>query len=239
MNLSIGLYKTIVSIRKGNIGRSDICFADVRDDFKEDKSIDNINLWLLPKNNNEIDNHHIFVDLKQIKQWINEIKKVYPFTYLIYKTTWKREFAYRIHLTIDGTRTQKLFILTAIRYTYEYPYNAQLLDAFRLKETKEFKDWDLLNLTQYIQVSIWGNKISSPGHALSCSPLFTPIKTLNSRIQNAKKVQDVFIWNYRGYYQKQFAESLTKSEFWINKEGEDAFKNKRLETYKNSINLYK
>ena len=240
MNLSIGLYKTIVSTYKGGIGRSDICFAFVRDYFKENKSIDIINLWLLPKNDNEIDNHHIFVNLKQIKQWINEIKKVYPFTYLIYKTTWKKEFAYRIRLTINGTRIQKLFILTAIRYTYEYPYNVQLLDAFRLKETKEFKNWDLFNLTQYIQVSIWGNKIGSPGHALSCCPAFTSIKTLNLRIQSTKRVQDIFNWDYDGNdHPRQFDNLLVKSEFWVDKEGEDAFKNKRLKIYKNSIKLYK
>jgi hypothetical protein len=78
---------------------------------------------------------------KEICWYLSQIKKLYPFKYSIEGEP--KDISYNINIDVKGTHLQHLFVLTCVRYLYEYPYNLGLYDALR-----------------YIQNNCYGNAVN-------------------------------------------------------------------------------
>ena len=95
--------------------------------------------------------HCIFISLDQMKVWFDLLKDIVNFEYSIEDA----ESEYILNVNIEGPRIVHLFILTGLRYVYEWPQSCLLLWAFKCKEeVPEFKEASLLSLVHTLRVFI-------------------------------------------------------------------------------------
>jgi len=95
--------------------------------------------------------HCIFISLEQMKIWFDFLKGIVNFEYSIEDT----ETEYVLTASIEGPKIVHLFVLTGLRYVYEYPQSCLLLWAFKCKEeVPEFKEVSLLSLVHTLWVFI-------------------------------------------------------------------------------------
>ena len=107
--------------------------------------------------------HCEFVSLEEMQQWLTIINDLISFKWSIEE----EDKQYLIKVTIEDVRIIHLFILTCIRYIYEFPFSCLLLWAFKIKETyKEFKDVHMLNIMQVLYTLIYNLCMSGMGHSL-------------------------------------------------------------------------
>ena len=87
----------------------------------------------------------------QIVKHLKQAQTLYKFKFKITDTTkWCEEdeyYAFQVDLYINGVpETFHKYILTWLRYTYEFPYNVLLLDALHLKDNPIFRFTSVANL---------------------------------------------------------------------------------------------
>lgn len=91
--------------------------------------------------------------IQQIRRHINECKKVVPFKFSVMKDG-KHKNRIEVKVHIDGPGIYHRFILTWIRYLYEYPYNMFMRDAWKLKELSPFCNDNIFNLMNLVGASL-------------------------------------------------------------------------------------
>ena len=87
--------------------------------------------------------------IQQIRKHIDECKKVVPFKFSVSKDK-KHKGRIEVSVYIDGPAIYHRFILTWIRYLYEYPYNMFLREAWKLKEISPFSSDNIFNLMNLV-----------------------------------------------------------------------------------------
>lgn len=232
MRLNIGNFKTIYSIRTIQKPHTYVCFERLMESLGLYREPFPINVWVLNQTHNDFQNHNFIIKRRQMNKWMDLIASVYPFTYKIHKTTLYEEPAYRVHINIKGNYVQILFVLTAIRYFYEYPFNVLLYDAFKLKKLDKFKKYDLINLCSYVIHCIFNDRIFNSDHSLTRNPKYTPLSIMQKKILYASCVHDVIYRQTEFKYIYNFDKRIFTSEFW-----EKGFVS-RLEIYKYNINWF-
>ena len=81
--------------------------------------------------------HNFTLSFIELKKLIRLVKSIYPFKYKITSTTHDKEEYYKIKLTFNNfNKASVLFVLTALRYSYEFPFNVICSDAFKLMQVK-------------------------------------------------------------------------------------------------------
>ncbi len=90
--------------------------------------------------------------LDQIIETLNEITKEFPFEFTVNET----KAYYKIHLKVKMSLNKKehFYILTRVRYLYEFPQSALYFDAYRLRDLPEFSNWSLQDLYTLVVSSI-------------------------------------------------------------------------------------
>ena len=89
---------------------------------------------------------------KQISNHLKQAQRIYPFNFRITEVTnWGDGYnVFKVHLKlIQAPGTFHKYLLTWLRYMYEYPYNVILYDAYKLKKDPCFRFTsisDLFNL---------------------------------------------------------------------------------------------
>jgi len=78
---------------------------------------------------------------KELKRHLQQAQAIYPFTFRIEeKKDWN---GYKVFIVILDIKkvpgTFHKYILTWLRYMYEFPYNVILLDAYKLKKERSYK----------------------------------------------------------------------------------------------------
>lgn len=191
-------------------------------------------LWILkgldPLKHNR--NHCCLVDKKQIKSLIKSLQKIHPFLYSLKEEKCKEGDAYHLHIKIQGSYVQRLFILTALRYTYEYPYNVLLYEAFKLTKIPKFRFINIISLTSLINRVIYGYSPWGTGHALSPAPKYASIGLMRKNLKTAERVHDV-IPRYVGGKEKNNNKRITL-EYWTDPK---EFK-KRVTVYKKYLYIF-
>lgn len=150
----IGDYLTICTYGKSNKPMTSVCFADVM--RKHQSGVDQtFTLWIVKDPNYGFKHnciHNCLVNKDEIRKLIRDLKKIHKFSYYLSDSKYKGEKAYKLRITLNvAYRHIALFILTALRYSYEYPYNVILKEAFRLTSMPEFRFMNLFSVCNFIQ----------------------------------------------------------------------------------------
>lgn len=126
------------------------------------------------------------------------------------------------------------FILTAIRFLYEYPYNVFMQDVFRLKSIEQFKDESLLNLFNLIHQSMRYYKSKYGfGHSFSgCAKLIND-DILKEYIVKAKRLNEIYPAT-KYFNNTQCFDENTLMDYW---EDDKKFEENRLPKYEHNYEL--
>lgn len=82
---------------------------------------------------NHSNSNYCLLTEAQLKKHIQSVRRLFPFKYSVIKTTYKEYNAYKIVLDVEAEHFYHRYLLTWIRYAYEWPFNVLLNDAFLLK----------------------------------------------------------------------------------------------------------
>lgn len=84
---------------------------------------------------------------QQIRNHLKQAHSIYPFRIHIEELEWEGYPAYKVQLKLkDVPGNFHAYLLTWLRYMYEYPYNVILLDTYKLKKDPIFRFTSISNL---------------------------------------------------------------------------------------------
>lgn len=178
-------------------------------------------------------NNFCILGINTIKRYLRALQLVVPFKWklTLHDTDFEGRDLLRVDLALSrATRIQHLFLLTSVRYIYEYPFNVILSDAYKLKDMSKYKFDSIVNLYQLCAISFPGNY--NLGHSLSIPTRYSLNKELGEELENRKrtKLMDLmFIKNSRGLKFNKFnkSEEIYDLGYWRDPEEFEI----RLETY--------
>ena len=130
---------------------------------------------------------------QEIRNHLLQLKALYPFSYRVADEITEDNKIIVIHLHLkDVPATFHKYILTWIRYLYEYPYNVILKDAYWLGKDPRFRFQSisaLFNIIAYCQCYTVGE-----GHSIRESHLHIPITKaeLRERIKTEKSLNNIY-----------------------------------------------
>lgn len=123
------------------------CFYDV---FLQDHNNGNTYSIILIKNDEYLNlqfSNACFFNKQEIRNHLKIAKRLYKFNYIVTDTEYKGHAAFLIKLHLDNVpELFHKYILTWVRYTYEYPYNVILKDAYTLKKDALFRFESIANI---------------------------------------------------------------------------------------------
>lgn len=224
----IGDYCTIVSSDCNPGLRERACFARVLD---RGTCKESYTLIVCSKGRYGVTNHYCSVNKEQILSWIKTLKKVHPFSYKIKNIDYEGHPAFQFDITIEGTHTQRLFVLIGLRYIYEFPFNMALSEAFRLHAIEEYKWINTISLTHFVLRNIFED-YGYDLHSLAYHPKYARLKEIKSKLKRARRVHDSFITS--DFYVPGNIHARNTSEFW---ESSNEFA-KRLKLYRKNLKEY-
>lgn len=224
---------TLVTSNFNKDSRPEVCFA--RHVGPREFSKASYDLYIVSNSDAAIKgySHYCFVSKHQIVNYIRSLKKIYPFKYSIRECNYKSYDTYRIRIKIEGTYAQRLFILTALRYTYEYPFNTTLCDALRLTKISNFKGINTISLINLVYYCIY-NYNGNSNHAFNYCPGYASLKELHNNILNAKLVFDIVPDIPKVKIPRVPHDNTGDSEYW---DSNDMFE-KRLLIYKQNLKSF-
>lgn len=93
--------------------------------------------------------------INQLKNHLRQAKLIYPFKFHIEQCKHNGFDVFEVNLKlIDVPGMFHKYLLTWVRYTYEFPYNVLLIDTYKLKNEKCFKFSSIANIFNIVLGSI-------------------------------------------------------------------------------------
>lgn len=172
-----------------------ICFANVFNAVRDDSNI-RYKIRLYPgidfcKNKN-LANACLF-NKQEIRNHLLQLKDLFPFSYRVLDGVKGNDKIITVYLHLkDVPATFHKYILTWVRYLYEYPYNVILKDAYLLREALGLKFQPisfLFNIVACCQSVYVGE-----GHSIGERHLHAPLTKakLKERIRKAEYLSDIY-----------------------------------------------
>lgn len=187
--------------------------------------------------------NNCLITKRQLIQHIEEIKKFHDFDYTIENIN----KGYKLQFTIDAPLMWHKIILSWLRYSYEFPFNITLYEAFKIKKKTDFKNETLLNLFNLIGATIGCTRHGTGIHAIGNfydfkklisykdfteaveelieEDCFGAINCIIPTVKNIELKNLKFNLNYR----------CNHTDYW---KDENLYK-ERLEIYKHNLNIIK
>lgn len=106
--------------------------------------------------------NNCLITKRQLIKHIEEIKKFHDFEY----TLTSIPGGYKLQFSLACELMWHKIILSWLRYSYEFPYNVTLYEAFRVCKHKDFKDLSMLNLFNLIGASLNCSKHGTSIHGI-------------------------------------------------------------------------
>lgn len=176
---------------------------------------------------------------KEISNHLKQAQSIYPFEFKVkevpnYAGTYP---VYKVTLKVHGVPgTFHKYILTWLRYMYEYPYNVLLLDAYKLKKDPVFRFWSIANLFNLVLSCYCGDSPDIHQIAQNRVSKTMKVKELREKIKEVKRLNYIYEGlrhNRRLIKDKVGDLSIMDIEFWeSNKLFEDERKPVYMDTYK-------
>lgn len=222
--------------------RREYCFGDI---FYEDHYQENEYNIRIYKNlsgvNNGAKNNACFMSKDELFNYISIAKRVHDFDLQI--TDEEKDNRFLVKLTLKAPRVVHRYILTWLRYSYEFPFNMYLADAMKMKNITGFKRDDLFNLFNLAGAScgyhFHGDRIHCIGDV--CWPrkfysIKEQVKTVNGA-EDTSEVNSLFpeLQNIKGFKtiyanSDDFRKNFESLEYWQDDKNFKA----RLEFYKSN-----
>lgn len=96
-------------------------------------------------------NNACLLTKKELKSHLKQLQGIVPFEFTIKSTMEHKYPCYVVSLKVeDAVSIQHKYILTWVRYAYEYPYNVFLREAINLRKEPEFRFESVFNLFNLI-----------------------------------------------------------------------------------------
>lgn len=153
-------------------------------------------------------NHYCPFSKLQIKKWLQYVNKyLYKFNYKLVEES----DHYLITVDTNSDRIHCLFVLTCVRYLYEFPYNFQLYEAFRLKKITGFKTFTIINLINLVNRTMFVGDYNGHGFG-ECKHI--TLYSLRNKIKTMSSINGCFN-SSRASYEKFNSNYIRNANFWI------------------------
>ena len=142
--------------------------------------------------NHNVSNACLF-SKQEIRNHLLQLKDLFPFSYRVLDEMKEGNKIIVIHLHLkDVPATFHKYILTWIRYLYEYPYNVILKDAYLLREDLGLRFQSMSFLFNIVSSCQW--VYVGEGHSIRENHLHTPItkSELKERIKEVRFLDDIY-----------------------------------------------
>lgn len=164
-------YSTIYSAR-GTVNNdlsSRACFANVLN-RGENLNEEHYEIYLICDPQYALNKHQsnlCFLTLKELKKHIYLARRLFPFKYSVEDIRYDGYAAFKVSIDLNACHFYHRYLLTWIRYAYEFPFNVILNDALRMKRAYLNKE-SIPNLFVLCANSYYsGIEIYNTGHAIS------------------------------------------------------------------------
>lgn len=175
------------------------CFAEyfkILDDKQEYNNLIKVYVGKEPGFGSERANHTLLLNENEILQHVNALTQLIP--NLTFSVTsgklpifGENRDCYIISLNINGKKIIHKFVLTWVRYLYEFPYNIILKEAYKLQNYgKPFSKYNIFNL--YMLCSTAFPELPGCGHSFNHSGYFLSNKTIKERLGMCKDLNDIY-----------------------------------------------
>lgn len=228
-------YYTLASVNN-QFPSPNVCFADITN---RGRIYNSIYLYIAKDHNfgfGKNIRHNLTLTFDELKKLIKLTKNICKFKHRIALITHKNEEYYKIHLKFDNINNTKsiLFVLTALRYSYEFPFNVICKDSLKLIKNPRFKNRGFFNICNFI-FRIFFSKSERTVHSLCDYRVSNTKKSeLITRVKKIDKVHSLFNYD-KGVHLKEldiFDEVKYNQDFWDNNF------NDRYNIYINNINNF-
>lgn len=213
-----------------NVGNRDFidmaCFADYFRSLRDEQECNNIIKVYVGKEpgfGNEEANHTLLFNENEILQHVNVLTQLIPnlrFSVTAGKLPifGEKHDCYVISLDINGKKIIHKFVLTWVRYLYEFPYNIILKEAYRLQNyDKPFNKYSIFNL--FMLCSTAFPEMPGIGHSFNHSGYFLSNKTIKERLGMCTDLNDIYTpVSYEAYdtYSLKFSREIPyhDTDYW-------------------------
>jgi len=168
----------------------------------------------------------------EMENHIKEAKKVIDFDFTISRKKRLPDgyWGYEVYLDINSNKIAEKYLVTWVRYLYEFPFNVSLLDVYRMKDLSEFNDMTIENLllivlNSHIVGDGWVRGIHSvpkPRHGKFYTT--EELKKKINSLDDSKYLNDIYPQSFKCIDLSEGSNSLAR---WLD---EEKFK-KRCENY--------
>jgi hypothetical protein len=211
-------YHTLASINK-RFPEARVCFAEITN---RNKVFDVVYLYIakdkdfgFPKKLR----HNLTLNLNELRKLIKLTKVYYPFKYKITSITHNKIEYYNIRLKFEKFNDRSiLFVLTALRYSYEFPFNVICKDTFKLMKDPHFKSRGFFNICNFIFRLFFNNSERTVHSLCDTDVLYTKKSLVIERLKKIDRVHSLFNYGYREKLNEIEEFNLEKynQEFWDN-----------------------
>lgn len=177
---------------------------------------------------------------KQIRNHLRQAQGIYPFNFRITEVTnWDGYNVFKVHLKLTNVPgTFHKYLLTWLRYMYEYPYNVILYDAYKLKKDPCFRFTSMSDLFNLVLACF--NEYACDTHQIARWQVNKTMlkRDIREKLKNIKVLNDIYDRLNNKVINNKIPNKdgdLTTSdfEFW---ESDDIFERRRKPVY---MNVYK
>lgn len=237
INYKFSDYYTLVSKTRKTFPIATACFADI---LEYGNVPDKVYLYIAKdinygsKNNQHL-KHNNTLTLKELHKLIKLTQSYCKFKCTVTQTNHDKEEFYKLSINFGQglTRTTKLFILTALRYSYEFPFNVICKDAFKLCQYSKYKHKGFFNICNFIFLLFFKDRERTIHSLCETNTSFTKKSLLQERIVKADRVHDMFNRKICKVPRiTEFDNKTYSQEFW------DQKFEKRLKVYNQYINKF-
>lgn len=138
------------------------CFSKIF--YGNNKQNNDYELYIYNNGHVQTHDNNCLLTKEQLIEHIEEINKFYKFKYEIKNL--RGGTGYKLIFNLNAPLVYHKIILSWLRYTYEFPFNVAIYEAFKLKEEKGFKRITLLNLFNLIGSTMNCSKHGTSIHAI-------------------------------------------------------------------------
>lgn len=142
-SLTRGLWTSYKSTGDNNIdylNSHTVCFGSLVNSMREDGNIHNHYTIAIFKPQNEegwdingMNANATLLNINEIRNHIRIVKKLFNFSFKVIE----KEDRYHVHIDINQPKIYHRYLLSWIRYTYEYPFNIACLDMHEMRNQPE------------------------------------------------------------------------------------------------------
>lgn len=178
---------------------------------------------------------------KQIRNHLRQAQGIYPFDFHITEAAkWRGSYnVFKVHLKLTNVPgTFHKYLLTWLRYMYEYPYNVILYDAYKLKKDPCFRFTSMSDLFNLVLGCF--NENPAAIHQIAENQVSKTMlkRDIREKLQNIQILNNIYVKLKNKVKINQIPNgdgnlTTTDFEFW---ESDDIFERRRKPVY---MNVYK